>query len=100
MNEEYKKNLMEKLLIIEKEKNSLVCESIKLSTKLMSKLLTSFSIHQNNEEENINIENNHNLSNEILIKLKLFLKITRLVQSQTKEEIENSNEEKNKFFSM
>ncbi len=83
--------IREKLFLIQKEKVELLCKSIKFSTKLMSKIITAF---ENYETSGIH-------DNELLVKIKLFLKITRMVVENSKLAIDSCKSEKEKeFFTM
>jgi len=84
-------NIKEKLYSIEKEKVELLCKSIKFSTKLMSKIISIFE----------NYEKLRFAENELLLKIKIFLKITRLVVQNSKSAMESCKSENEKnFFTM
>jgi hypothetical protein len=88
LNEDGLFEIREKIFSIEKQKAELLCKVIKLSTKLMSKFIYSFENYQN-----LKIGDN-----ELLIKIKLFLKITRLVVENSKDAITDCKGEKEKEF--
>ena len=74
-----------KLLAIEKGKAELVCQAIKISTKLMTKI-------------NSVIYNYYD--NDCLQIIKLLLKITRIILIKAKEIINDSDGQKSEFFKM
>ena len=79
--------LKEKLLKLNKERVDLVCKSIKVSIQLISQFITY-------------IEKNQHLviEKEILLQIKLLMKITRIFSIKAKEEISNSKITKEKRF--
>jgi hypothetical protein len=80
--------LRQKLFFLQKEKTEILCKTIKFSTRLMTKILAS-------------IEQISAPHKEVLIKIKMFLKITRMVVEQSKSSLEGAkSENENKFFSM
>ena len=79
---------LESILI---HKAEITCKSIKFSVKLMSKLTKYL-----NEEKDINLIP----STEILLKSKIFLKITRLIIDNAKISVENSDKKQMEFFRM
>jgi hypothetical protein len=83
--------IRERLFMVQKEKAELLCRSIKFSTKLMAKIISSLECY-----EKLQLKDN-----ELLIKIKLFLKITRMVvdNSRTALSYIQSDQEK-KLFSM
>ena len=90
-----------KLKNILKEQTELVCSYIKLSLKIMSKLLKYISDNNSqNENEGINNKNGDYFINDLLTKTKLFLKISRLVIENAKKYIETKTEKVKEFFSM
>jgi len=83
--------IREKLFLIHKEKAELLCKSIKFSTKIMSRILSSVENHQTLKLSDT----------ELLIKIKLFLKITRMVVENSKDALDECKSEKEKdFFTM
>ena len=83
--------IKEKLSFIQKERAELLCKSIKFSTKMMSRIIT---ILENYENSKIN-------ETDILMKIKLFLKISRLVVENSKESIlESKSDREREFFTM
>jgi hypothetical protein len=76
------KIVKQKLMLIQKEKTELVCSAIKFSTKLMTKNLNTIVFLANNTASTSLMD--------ILTRVKLFLKITRLVIETAKTEISNS----------
>jgi hypothetical protein len=74
---------------VHKEHADLLCKAIKFSTKLMSRLLTTV--------ENYNTST---IELDILMKTKLFLKITRVVIDNAKSAHQNSNGKELELFSM
>lgn len=79
--------MKEKLLIIQKEKSELVCKTIKFETKLISKILDSI------EKSTIRTPN-------ILMKIKMFLKVVRLMVAKAKEEVSKTSADQQNFFMM
>lgn len=77
----------DKLFNLHKERIDLVCKSIKFSIQLMSKTVSLF-------------ENSDNNCMETLSKIKLFLKITRMVVENAKEQIKVGKGKENDFFTM
>jgi hypothetical protein len=78
----------QKIFSINKEKVELVCQSIKISIKLMTRIVES-------------IENSKSNSIEVLKKIKLILKITRIVLEKSKEcMLTYKLDAQNKFFTM
>lgn len=68
-----------------------MCKSIKLSTKLMSRMISALENY-----ENMNLPDG-----DLLVKIKLFLKITRLVVENAKATVADCQTEKEKeFFTM
>lgn len=86
--------LKNKLIELKKEEINLECQNIKFSIKLMSHLL-------NHIENLINKEIEDNI-NDLLLKIKLFSKITRLIIEKTNEELEidKENKQRHEFFLM
>jgi hypothetical protein len=77
-----------KLGSLKKEKAEHLCRSIKFSTKLMTKILSSI--------EHVKIPDK-----DVLLKIKVFLKVTRLVVEQAKTALsECKSEKETEFFSM
>jgi len=102
-----------------KENTELVCQSIKLSIRIMSKLIKFISENSKiNEMENIKtfnnrckstenlnntIENltlNSNFTSDLLMKTKLFLKITTLIKENAKSTAEEKIGKAKEFFIM
>lgn len=79
--------LKEKLLKLNKERVDLVCKSIKVSIQLISQFISY-------------LEKNHHLveNKEILLQIKLLIKITRIFSIKAKEEISNTKIIKEKRF--
>jgi len=98
MSEIEKEIIKVKIKQISKEKIELVCKSIKFSIQLISKIFetiqnTNININKfySNYPNNINsgIKNDINVNElDLLTKIKLFLKITRLIVENTNKEIE------------
>jgi hypothetical protein len=80
------KLLREKLNNIEIEKNTLLVQAVKISTKLMTKIS--------------DVLKSSNTSLDVLMKIKLFLKISRIVIENTKEIINNFKGQRAEFFQM
>lgn len=76
--------------MIQKEKHDLLCKAVKFSTKLMAKLMSAL---ENYETMNSSIM-------DLLTKIKIFLKITRLVVQNAKEEIQRASGKEQEFFTM
>lgn len=79
--------LKEKLLKLNKERVDLVCKSIKVSIQLISQFISC-------------LEKNYHLvsDKEILLQIKLLMKITRIFSIKAKEEISNTKIIKEKRF--
>ena len=76
---------------LKKEKAEHLCKSIKFCTKLMVKILTSIE----------NAENRGLLGKDLLMKIKFFLKVTRLVVENAKIALgECKSEKEREFFTM
>lgn len=87
--------IKEKLFNLHKDRIHLLCKSIKFSVKLMSKI---FNFFNKNVEKN---ENSKISDNDLLIKIKLFLKIIRIVANNLKDLIEKSkNKKEREFFTL
>jgi hypothetical protein len=85
-----------KITSIKNEQIELLCKSIKFSIKLMTKIINSFEIVCNFLEKLSQCQ-----MTELLTKIKLFLKITRLVVDKSKEFMKNSQQGKEiEFFTM
>ena len=83
--------IRERLFMIQKEKAELLCRSIKFSTKLMAKIILSLECY-----EKLQLKDN-----ELLIKIKLFLKITRMVVDNSRTALSNvQSDQEKKLFSM
>jgi hypothetical protein len=83
--------IRQKLFIVQREKAELLCRSIKFSTKLMSKIISSFE-----GKEKLNLKDN-----ELLMKIKLFMKISRMVVDNSKVALATvQSEQERKLFSM
>ena len=80
-----------RLGFLKKEKAELLCKSIKFSTKIMVKILASL---ESKEKEQLP-------DKELLVQIKLFLKVTRLVVDNAKSALaECKSEKESEFFSM
>ena len=73
-----------KLISIEKGKAELVCQAIKISTKLMTKINSSLIYYDN----------------DCLQRIKLLLKFTRIILIKAKDIINESDGQKSEFFKM
>ncbi len=83
--------IREKLFIVQREKAELLCRSIKFSTKLMAKIISSFE-----GLEKLNLKDN-----DLLVKIKLFLKISRMVVDNSKVALAAvQTDQEKKLFSM
>lgn len=91
LSEAEKENIKKKLESIMIEKAEITCRSIKFCVKLMSKLLKYIA-----EEKENNINSNPNL----LLKNKLFLKITQLIIENANESLKNAENKQKEFFTM
>lgn len=89
-----KKFLKSKLIELKEEEINLKCQNIKFSIRLMSHLL--------NHIENITTKEIEDNINDLLLKIKLFSKITRLIIEKTNEELEidKENKQRHEFFLM
>ncbi len=90
--------IKQKILDLQKEKTQLLCQSIKFSTKIMTKILSSIErVTEVNKENEI-----HHLPDpvDLLTRIKLFLKITRLVVENANKEISESKGQQMQFFTM
>jgi hypothetical protein len=90
--------IKQKILDLQKEKTQLLCQAIKFSTKIMTKILYSIEkISEVNKEEGI-----HHLCNPVdhLTRIKLFLKITRVVVEYANKELIESKGQQMQFFTM
>jgi hypothetical protein len=85
-NNEERQVITAKLNNIEMEKNNLIVQAIKTSTKLMTRINHFLC--------------NSNTPHDVLIKIKLFLKISRIVIENVKEIIRNEKGQKAEFFQM
>jgi hypothetical protein len=90
--------IREKLSVVQREKTALVCQSIKFSTKIMNKILTAI-------EKVTDVSNGQGILHssqpaDLLMKIKIFLKITRLITEQVNVEVSQSQGPENQFFSM
>lgn len=83
--------LKKKLNSIIAQKAEITCKSIKFSVKLMTKLSKYLA-----EEKDKNLKP----ATETLMKLKIFLKITRLIIDNSKFSMENSSQKQTEFFKM
>jgi hypothetical protein len=83
-----------KLFQLQKEKTELLCQSIKFSIKLMNKMIL---LIENSTQMN---ENRTHFESDLLMKIKLFLKITRVVMEKAKEQVKESEGLQNEFFQM
>jgi hypothetical protein len=91
LKQEELEKIKEKLKLIQRERIELVCKSIKFSTKMMTRIIT---ILENYENSKIN-------ETDILMKIKLFLKVSRLVVENSKECItESKSDREREFFTM
>jgi hypothetical protein len=82
--------VVQKMNCIKKETAELLCKAIKFSTKLMTRLLTI-------------VDNYHTFKItevDLLTKIKLFLKITRLVIDNAKIHAQNAYGKEQEFFTM
>jgi hypothetical protein len=79
-----------KLTSIKKETAELLCKAIKFSTKLMTKLLSIVENYQSSKFTEV----------DLLTKIKLFLKITRLVIDNAKTHAQNTTGKEQEFFTM
>jgi len=86
-----KELIRKKLDAILVQKADIICKSIKFSVRLMSKL-SKYLIEEKNKLEKP--------PTEILLKTKIFLKITRLIIDNSKNSIEKSNDKQKEFFKM
>ncbi len=86
-----KEIISKKLDSILYEKADITCKSIKFCVKIMSRL----SKHLIDEKEK-----NSKPQTEILLKTKIFLKITRLIIDNSKISVENSGDKQKEFFKM
>jgi len=83
--------IREKLFLVQREKAELLCRSIKFSTKLMAKIISSFEGH-----EKLNLKDN-----DLLIKIKLFMKIIRMVVDNSRAFLATvQSDQEKKLFSM
>lgn len=82
--------VIQKINSIKREIADLLCKSIKFSTKLMTRLLTIVESYQSNKFTEV----------DLLTKIKLFLKITRLVIENAKIFAQNANGKEQEFFTM
>lgn len=73
------------------QKAEITCSSIKYCVKIMSRLLVFIEGENNNKY--INYTN-------LLVKNKLFLKLTRLIIKNCEEALKFSNEKQKEFFDM
>jgi hypothetical protein len=73
------------------QKAEIICKSIKFSVKIMSKL-SKHLIEENTKTTKP--------PTEMLMKTKLFFKITRLIIENSKNSVENSSEKQKEFFKM
>jgi hypothetical protein len=85
---EEKQAIKDKLISIEREKTNLVVQSIKTSTKLMTKINNALDVQ--------------NTSSDVLMKIKIFLKMTRIIIENTKQCINDcqGGSQKLEFFQM
>lgn len=88
LDETEKQILKEKLTTIHREKVQLMCQSIKFSIKLMTRILNQIEEKKSGKEI-------YKLDSGLLLKIKLFLKLTRLVMDNTKAEISTIRNDKN-----
>jgi hypothetical protein len=78
-----------------KERIDLQCKCIKQSIQLISKLMTYIETSIQDQKDNDNI------MKDVLIKIKYLLKITRIINDKSKEEIRKTKIKKEKkFFTM
>jgi hypothetical protein len=91
LSEKEKNSIREKLEIIIVEKAEITCRSIKFSVRIMIKLLNYML-----EEK----DKNSISKTELLLKLKLFLKITKLIIDNTCIAEEYSTQKQKDFFNM
>ena len=83
--------IRERLFMVQKEKAEVLCRSIKFSTKLMAKIISSLECY-----EKLQLKDN-----ELLIKIKLFLKITRMVVDNSRTALSHvQSDQEKKLFSM
>jgi hypothetical protein len=80
-------NINRKIANVKREQIDLLCKAIKFATKLMTKIVDW-------------IENDKDPSCEVLTKIKLFLKISRLVVEKAKAQTETSKGKEQEFFTM
>jgi hypothetical protein len=77
--------IKQKISDLQKEKTQLLCQAIKFSTKIMAKILNSIQkITEVDKDEGI-----HHLSDpvDVLTRIKLFLKTTRIVVEYSNKEL-------------
>jgi hypothetical protein len=76
--------------MIKKENAELLCKAVKFSTKVMTKLLSSIETYQSCKITEV----------ELLTKIKLFLKITRVIIENAKIHSQNTKGKEQEFFNM
>lgn len=81
------KGLKQKIFEIQQQKTELVCQAIKMSTKLMSRLVNEL---KDQEKETVD--------KQVLTKVKLFLKITRLVVDNSQAGAASCQGKQKEFF--
>lgn len=78
----------EKVHDLKQEQSELICQSIKFCIKMMSKIIESIE----------NFNKSVNDYGDLLMKIKLFLKITRMVAANAKNEIQQNEDSKKRVF--
>lgn len=90
--------LKQKFSDLHKEKAQLVCQAIKFSTKIMTKILNSIEKVTEADKQN----ELHHLTDpvDLLTRIKLFLKITRIVVENANKELTECKGQQMQFFTM